>query len=74
MAKAPQNTHFHPLKDASHTLPMEQPRAMDQTKVQTLVRTGKLYRKAMRQPCWNMPNAALANGEIDANNFQHIPT
>ena len=22
---------------------------------------------------WNMPNAALANGEIDVNNFQHIP-
>src|SRR3954464_6562324 len=30
------NTHFHLLKDASHTLRMEQPRPLDGSKVQTL--------------------------------------
>jgi hypothetical protein len=35
--KPRKNTHFHLLKDASHTLRMEQPRPLDGSKVQTLV-------------------------------------
>src|SRR4051794_31842794 len=34
--KPRKNTHFHLLKDASHTLRMEQPRPLDGSKVQTL--------------------------------------
>src|SRR3954470_8342633 len=34
--KPRKNTHFHLLKDASHTLRMEQPRPVDGSKVQTL--------------------------------------
>src|SRR3954464_1087449 len=36
--KPRKNTHFHLLKDACYTLRMEQPRPLDGSKVQTLVR------------------------------------
>src|SRR3954467_5039495 len=37
--KPRKNTHFHLLKDACYTLRMEQPRPLDGSKVQTLVRS-----------------------------------
>src|SRR3954454_19311376 len=44
--KPRKNTHFHLLKDACYTLRMEQPRPLDGSKVQTLVKQPRVVRSA----------------------------
>src|SRR3954471_9733856 len=48
--KPRKNTHFHLLKDASHTLRMEQPRPLDGSKVQTLASFS--FTSAVQSPPW----------------------
>src|SRR3954447_4242127 len=47
--KPRKNTHFHLLKDASHTLRMEQPRPLDGSKVQTLVNITNTCKNAITE-------------------------